>query len=282
VQLEMSVSVVWEPPAPSEWREWGEVAGSEWFFDVNSRAEKIQLCLYSHSKDLVLVSIFASQSITKYLAEECGIALEKVELTQCLRVGLSGRATEGDKIVPLPLSVSVDEEYRIQLRVTVRLGDDNITMLLPPPPMKLLAVEEQTALAVEEQTARRVLQDATAATTRGFSDCRSREDHTRGVLKNGLQALRDSLTIYDEAFVVDSSRVGGLSETRAKPAAPHNGAQFKQDARTAIGNFEILLGVKTETPEDLGNKRDRDGTDVFSLLERNQDLKLAAEVGGRD
>jgi hypothetical protein len=30
-QLEMSVSVVWEPPAPSEWREWGEVPGSEWF-----------------------------------------------------------------------------------------------------------------------------------------------------------------------------------------------------------------------------------------------------------
>jgi hypothetical protein len=271
-QLEMSVSVVSEPPAPSEWREWGEVAGSEWFFDVNSRAEKIQLCLYSHSKDLVLVSIFASKLITKYLAEECGIALENdKELTQLLRVGLSGRATEGDKIVPLPLSVTVDDEQRLQLRVTVRKGTDNIiTMLLPPPSMKLLAVEEQTA--------RRVLHNATAATKRGFSDCRSREDRTRGVLKHGLQALRDSLTIYDEAFVVDSSRVGGLSETRAKPAAPYKGAQFKRDARAAIGKFEILLGVKTETPEDLGNKRERPGTDVFSLLERNQGLKLAAGI----
>ena len=106
-QLEMSVSVVWEPPAPSEWREWGEVAGSEWFFDVNSRAEKIQLCLYSHSRDLVLVSTFASKSITKYLTNKCGIELKDEELAQCLRVGLSGRATEADKIVPV--SVSVDE-----------------------------------------------------------------------------------------------------------------------------------------------------------------------------
>ena len=152
-QLEMSVSVAWEPPDPSEWREWGEVVGSEWFFDVNSRAEQIQLCLYSHSKDLVLVSIFDSKLITKYLEEECGIALDDdEELTQLLRVGLSGRATEGDKIVPLPLSVTVGDEQRLQLRVTVRLGDDNITMLLPPPPMKLLAVEEQTALAVEEHS----------------------------------------------------------------------------------------------------------------------------------
>jgi hypothetical protein len=267
-QLEMSVSVVLEPPAPSEWREWGEVAGSEWFFDVNSRAEEIQLCLYSHSRDLVLVSTFASQSITKYLTNNCGIELEDEERYQCLRVGLSGRATEGDKIVPV--SVSVDEEYRIQLRVTVRLGPDNITMLLPPPPKKLLAVEEQTA--------RRVLQDATAATTRGFSDCRSREDRTRGVLKHGLQALRHSLKIYDEAFVVDSSRVGGLSETRAKPAAPYEGAQFKEDARAAIENFELLLGVNTETHEDLGNKRGRSGTEVFSLLEREQGLKLRKEV----
>jgi hypothetical protein len=106
-QLEMSVSVVWEPPAPSKWREWGEVAGSEWFFDVNSRAEKIQLCLYSHSRDLVLVSTFASKSITKYLTNKCGIELKDEELAQCLRVGLSGRATEADKIVPV--SVSVDE-----------------------------------------------------------------------------------------------------------------------------------------------------------------------------
>jgi len=256
-QLEMSVSVVWEPPAPSEWREWGEVAGSEWFFDVNSRGAKIQVCLYSHSKDLVLVSIFNSKLITKYLAEECGIALDNdEELTQFLRVGLSGRATEGDKIVPLPLSVSVDEKQRMQLWVKVRKETDYITMLLPPPSMELLAVEKQIA--------RKVLQNATAATTRGFSDCHSREDHTRGVLKNGLQALRDSLTIYDEAFVVDSSRVGGLSETRAKPAAPHNGAQFKRDARAAIGKFELLLGVKTETPEDRGNKHGRSGTEIVA------------------
>jgi hypothetical protein len=274
-QLEMSVSVVWEPPAPSEWREWGEVAGSEWFFDVNSRGAEIQLCLYSHSKDLVLVSISDSKRIKTYLEEECGNALENdEELTQLLRVGLSGRATEGDKIVPVSVSVdeiAVGKEYRIQLRVTVRKGTDKIiTMLLPPPSMKLLAVEEQTA--------RRVLHNATAATTRGFSACRSREDRTRGVLELGLQALRDSLTIYDEAFVVDSSRVGGLSETRAKPAAPNKGVQFKVDARAAIGKFEVLLGVKTEIPEDLGNKRERTGTDAFSLLEREQGLKLRMEV----
>jgi hypothetical protein len=175
-QLEMSVSVAWEPPDPSEWREWGEVAGSEWFFDVNSRGAKIQLCLYSHSKDLVLVSIFDSKLITKYLEEECGIALDDdEELTQLLRAGLSGRATEGDKIVPRPLSVSVDEEQRVQLRVKVTKATDDITMWLPPTPMKLLAAEEQTARAV--------LQNATAATKRGFSDCRSREDRTRGVLE---------------------------------------------------------------------------------------------------
>jgi hypothetical protein len=71
--LEMSVSVAWE------WREWGEVAGSGWFFDVNSRGAKIQVCLYSHSKDLVLVSIFNSKLIKTYLEEECGNALENDE-----------------------------------------------------------------------------------------------------------------------------------------------------------------------------------------------------------
>ena len=256
----------------SDWREWGEVAGSEWFFDVNSRAEKIQLCLYSHSKDLVLVSVFASKLITKYLAEECGIAMENdEELTQLLRVGLSGRATEGDKIVPLPLSVSVDDEQRMRLWVKVRKATGDITMLLPPPPMELLAVEEQTA--------RRVLQDATAATQRGFSTCRSREDRTRGVLKLGLQALRDSLSIYNEAFEIDSSRDGGkgLSETRAKPAAPHNGAQFKRDARAAIGKFELLLGVKAETPEDRGNKHGRSGTEI-AQQPRKPGLMLRREV----
>ena len=123
-QLKMSVSVAWEPPDPSEWREWGEVVGSEWFFDVNSRAEQM--------------------------------------------------------------------------------------------------------------------------------------------LELGLQALRDSLTIYDKAFVVDSSGVGGLSETRASRAAPYGGPQFKKDAREAIGKFELLLGVNTETPEDRGNKHGRSGTEIVA------------------
>ena len=177
--------------------------------------------------------------------------------------------------MPRPLSVSVDEEYRIQLRVTVRLGPDNITMLLPPPSMKLLAVEEQTA--------RRVLQDATAATQRGFSACRSREDRTRGVLKLGLQALRDSMSTYNEAFEVGSSRDGGkgLSETRAKPAAPYEGPQFKRDARAAIEKFEDLLGVKTETPEDRGNKHGRTGKEVVappSQQPRKPGLMLRRQV----
>ena len=158
--------------------------------------------------------------------------------------------------MPRPLSVSVDEEQRLQLQVNVRKATDDITMLLPPPPMKLKVVEQKTA--------RDVLHNATAATKRGFSDCRSREDRTRGVLELGLQALRDSLTIYDEAFVVDSSWVGGLSETRAKPAAPYKGAQFKRDARAAIGKFELLLGVNTETPEDRGNKHGRSGTEIVA------------------
>jgi hypothetical protein len=276
VDTQLEMSVAWEEPVPSEWREWGEVAGSEWFFDVNSRAEKIQLCLYSHSKDLVLVSVFASKLITKYLAEECGIALENdEELTQFLRVGLSGRATEGDKIVPLPLSVSVDDEQRMQLWVKVRKATDDITMLLPPPSMKLLAVEKQIA--------RKVLQNATAATKRGFSACRSREDRTRGVLKHGLQALRASLSIYNEAFEVGSSRDGGkgLSETRAKPAAPYEGPQFKRDARAAIEKFEDLLGVKTETPEDRGNKHGRTGKEVVappSQQPRKPGLMLRRQV----
>ncbi|MFB1019369.1 MAG: hypothetical protein QMC37_03930, partial [Flavobacteriales bacterium] len=63
-----------------------------------------------------------------------------------------------------------------------------------------------------------------------------------------------------------------------KPAAPYKGAQFKRDARAAIGKFEILLGVKTETPEDRGNKRERHGTDIHSHLEHEQGLKLRKEV----
>jgi len=253
----------------SDWREWGEVAGSEWFFDVNSRAEEIQLCLYSHSKGLVMVSVFASKLITKYLAEVCGIALENdEELPQLLRVGLSGRATEADKLVPLPLSVSVDGKQQMRLCVNVRKATDDITMLLPPPAMELLAVEGQTA--------RRVLQDATAATQRGFSACRSREDRTRGVLKLGLQALRDSMSFYNEAFEVGSSRDGGkgLSETRAKPAAPYEGPQFKRDTKAAIREFELLLGDNTEMPEERGNT----GTEVFSLLERKPGLMLRGQM----